>query len=399
MSRGTRRTLVLIVVVAVVAAGAWWWLAGRPVAVELVAPTRGPVKQTLAIIGRVAPPAEVQFSARAPTSVTQTPVDEGDHVEAGQLLVHMDDAEALALVTQAEAAVAQAEAQTKQVRSVASKTASANLKEARAQLAEAQRISKQDNSLFTSGNLTADQLDRSKTAVTVARSRARAAELAAAATSKKGSQWQAAVAAQAFAEAGLIAARTRAEQLSVRAPAPGIVRKRHVEVGASVQPGTPLLTLVLDGPQELLIEPDEKNLALLVEGAPALASAEAFAERTFDATLSRIAPSVDPARGTIEVRLAVPEPPDYLRTDMTVSVDIVVDEADDALLIPATAVVDLATPSPWVMVIANRRTEKRSITLGLRGAEQVEIVDGLDEGTKIISRPDEVELGALVEER
>ena len=399
MPRGKRRAIAAVVVLLAVVGGAWWLMAGRPARVELISPTRGPVTQTLAIIGRVAPAAEVQFLARASTSVTQTPVDEGDHVEAGQLLVHMDDAEALALVTQAEAAVAQAEAQTKQVRSVASKTASANLKEARAQLAEAERIAKQDDSLFTSGNLTADQLDRSKTAVTVARSRARAAELVAAATSKKGSQWQAAVAAQAFAEAGLVAARNRAEQLSVRAPAPGIVRKRHVEVGASVQPGTPLLTLVLDGPQEILIEPDEKNLALLAEGARAMASAEAFSEQSFEATLASIAPSVDPTRGTIEVRLAVPDPPEYLRTDMTVSVDIVVDEADDALLIPANAVVDLATASPWVMVVADRRTQKRPVSLGLRGAEQVEIVDGLDEATRVIARPDEVELGVLVEER
>lgn len=399
MPKGTRRTIVVVVVLLALAGGAWWSMAGRRARVEMVSPTRGPVTQTLAIIGRVAPAAEVELSARASTSVTQTPVDEGDHVEAGQLLVHMDDAEALALVTQAEAAVAQAEAQTKQVRSVASKTASANLEEARAQLSEAERVAEQDDALFTSGNLTAAQLDQSKTALTVARSRARAAELAAAATSKNGSQWQAAVAAQAFAEAGLVAARNRAEQLSVRAPAPGVVRKRHVEVGASVQPGTPLLSLVLDGPQELLIEPDEKNLALLAEGARAIASAEAFADQSFDAVLASIAPSVDAARGTIEVRLAVPAPPDYLRTDMTVSVDIVVDEAENALLIPATAVVDLATASPWVMVIADRRTEKRAVTLGLRGAEQVEIVDGLDEGTRVVARPDDVELGAPVEER
>lgn len=388
----------MLVIVLLGAAGTLWWImAGRPAKVAAVSPTRGPVTQTLAIIGRVAPPAEVQFLARESTSVTRTPVEEGDHVEAGQLLVHMDDSEALALVTQAEASVAQAEAQTRQVRSVASKTAAANLEEARAQLEEAQRIATQDERLFGGGNLTASELDRSKTAVTVARSRARAAELAAAATSKRGSQWQAAVAAQAFAEAGLVAAKNRAERLSILAPAPGIVRKREVEVGDSVQPGTPLLTLVLDGPQELLIEPDEKNLAMLAEGSPARASAEAFPDQSFDAKLDYIAPSVDPARGTIEVRLAVPEPPAYLRTDMTVSVDIIVDEADDALLVPVVTVVDLATPDPWVMVIEDGRAAKRAVSLGLRGADEVEIVDGLNEADVVVARPDEVEVGAKVE--
>jgi HlyD family secretion protein len=251
--------------------------------------------------------------------------------------------------------------------------------------------------LFDGGNLTAAELDRSKTAVTVARSRARAAELAAAATSKRGSQWQAAVAALAFAEAGLVAAKNRVERLSVRAPAPGVVRKRHVEVGDTVQPGTKLLTLVLDGPLELVIEPDEKNLALLEEGARARASAEAFPDRSFEATLASIAPSVDPARGTIEVRLSVSEPPDYLRTDMTVSVDIVVGQKEDALLVPAQAVADLATENPWVLVLEQGRGVRRDVVLGLRGAEQTEIVEGIDPSDRIIATPNAAEIGAKVE--
>lgn len=378
-------------------AGAWWLLVGRTPRVEMISPRRGPVVQTLAIIGRVAPLAEVQFLAREPTSVTQTPVDEGDHVEAGQLLVHMDDAEALAIVAQAVAAVAQAEAQTRQVRTVASKTAAANLEEARAQLDEAQRIAERDDALFVKGALTAAEVDRSKTAFTVARSRARAAELAAASTSKRGAQWQAAVAAQTFAEAGLVAAKNRAERLSVRAPAPGVVRKRHVEVGDVVQPGSALLTLVLDGPQELLIEPDEKNLALLSEGLRARASAEAFPDQSFEAELASIAPSVDPARGTIEVRLSVPNAPAYLRTDMTVSVDIIVDELADALVLPATAIVDLALEAPWVMVVEGERTARRPVTLGLRGTDDVQVLDGVTETDRVVALPDGVEVGMQVQ--
>jgi HlyD family secretion protein len=280
---------------------------------------------------------------------------------------------------------------------VASKTAAANLQEARAQFEEAERVAERDAKLFASGTLTASEVDRSKTELTVARSRARAAELAAAATSTRGSQWQAAVAAQAFAEAGLVAAKNRAERLSVRAPAPGIVRERNVEVGDIVQPGSPLLTLVLDGPQELVIEPDEKNLATLSEEQRARASAEAFPGRQFEAKVSYIAPSVDPARGTIEVRLSVPDPPDYLRTDMTVSVDIIVDEADDALLVPRTAVVDLATPTPWVMVVEAGRTAKKPVQVGLQGSDEIEIVEGLDEGAVVVMRPDGVELDTKVQ--
>lgn len=367
--------------------------------VEVGAPTRAPVVGSLAIIGRVAPPAEVRFAAREPTTVTQTPVDEGEHVLAGALLVHMDDVEALAMVQQAEASLAQARAQSREVATVTSKTANASLREARAQLAEAKRVAETDEALFAKGNLSASQLDRSRTDLTVARSRARAAELAAAATSKNGAQWQAAVANETFAEAGLLAAKSRADRLSVRAPAPGVVTVRAVEVGDTVQPGTHLLTLVTDGPTELLIEPDEKNLASLAVGQRARASAEAFPERSFDATVAYIAPAVDPARGTIEVRLEVPNPPDYLRTDMTVSVDVIVDEKAQALTLPVDAVLDLAT-DPHVFVVVDGRARRRDVTLGVRGGDRVEVLDGLEADADVVLRPgDALEDGARVRAR
>lgn len=370
----------------VVAGGSWWALARVP-EVEVVQAERGRVVETLAIIGRVAPPSEVHFAAREPTSITQTPVDEGDIVEAGQLLVHMDDAEAAAMVAKAEAALEQAQARTREVRTVTSKTAAATLAEARAEFERAQRTAKRDEELFSKGALNASDVDLSRTALSVARSRKRAAELAAAATSPNGAQWQAAVAAETFAEAGLLVAKAQLERLSVRAPAAGVVTERMVEVGDVVSAGAPLMTLVLDGPKELVIEPDEKNLASLSIGQRALASAEAFPEQRFEAQVEYIAPAVDPARGTIEVRLAVPNAPAMLRTDMTVSVDIVMGQSDDALTLPASAVMDLASSEPWVFVVTAETLERRSIIVGRRGGERVEVTNGVGEDDRVVPQP------------
>ncbi|TPV94821.1 MAG: efflux RND transporter periplasmic adaptor subunit [Myxococcales bacterium FL481] len=392
MTRSTRRGLLLGALLLVGFGLVSWWF-GRPVSVTVVVPSKGPIAQTLAIVGRVAPPAQVEFLAFERSSVTGLPVDEGQHVDAGELLVHMDDAEAQAALAQARAAVDQAVAQTRQVRTVTSKTAAAQLQEARAQLEEAQRGATRDRELFAAGARTAADLDRSRTALTVARSRARAAELAAAATSRRGAQWQVAVAAQTFAEAGLLAAENRVERLSARAPAPGIIRERHVEVGDVVQPGSPLITLVLDGPQQLLLNADEKNLSLLREGLAAKASAEAFPEQVFNATLSYIAPSVDPARGTVELRLDVKDPPIRLRTDMTVSVDIVVAEQADALLIPVSCVVGFGAANPWVMTLRDGRLARADLELGLRGTKYVQVLSGVSANDRIVAVPTGLEPG------
>ena len=367
--------------------GSWAYARTRIARVATVELRTGRIVESLAISGRVAAPATVTFLASESTSIADAPVDEGAHVSSGQLLLHLDDAEALAVVAQAEAALAQARAGTREVQNVASKTAAADLNQARAQYEEARRIAEQDESLFARGLTTAAELDRSRTALTVARARRRSAQLAAAATSKNGSQWQAAVAAETFAEAGLVAAKRRAERLSVRAPAAGIVIERNVEVGDDVGQGTKLMTLVLDGVREVVLDADEKNLAKLAVGQPALVSAEAFPDQSFNATVRYIAPAVDAARGTIEVRLAILDPPDYLRTDMTVSVDIAVGWADAAATLPRSAVVDLGTPDPSVLVLKDGSIVRQTVSVGLRGEDRVQILGGLEVGQAVVDAP------------
>lgn len=360
-------------------AGAGIYVARRwrgPV-VTTIQPRRGALAQTLVAIGRVDAPAEISFAARESTKITRVGVEEGEHVVAGELIVQMDQAEAEAMVVQAQASLQQARARTKQVSTISAPSAAAGLREAKANLAEAQRAFDRSELLFGSGNLNAADLDLARTELAVARARARTAELQQAAVSKSGADWQAAIAAEMFAEAGLAAAEARLDRLRIVAPSAGTLVERTAEVGDIVQLGTRLGRMTLDGPTRLVIEPDEKNLRLLAVGQRALASAEAFPDLQFDATVDYIAPSVDAMRGTIEVRLSVADPPSYLRTDMTVSVEIEVGRVDEAIVVPLEVVRDLASRAPWTLAIEHGVAVRRELTLGLRGDADVEVVEGL----------------------
>ena len=86
MNRSVRVLAGVLVTLVVAGALAFWMLRSRTPRVETVKPTRGEVVQTLAIIGRVAPHAQVRFLAPESTSVMSTPLEVGDHAEAGTLL-------------------------------------------------------------------------------------------------------------------------------------------------------------------------------------------------------------------------------------------------------------------------------------------------------------------------
>ncbi len=182
------------------------------------------------------------------------------------------------------------------------------------------------------------------------------------------------------AEADLKASQERLDQATITAPVRAVVLRRDVEPGDSVQPGRVLLLLARVGETRLTVEPDERSLAFIQRGQPAQASADAFPKDRFAATVETVAPSVDPDRGTVEVKLLVPKPPDYLRPGMTVSVEIEVGRRERALVLPSEAVRDAASEQPWVLVPEEGRAVRRDVTLGLRGEDRVEVTRGLAEG-------------------
>jgi HlyD family secretion protein len=200
----------------------------------------------------------------------------------------------------------------------------------------------------------------------------------------EGAETAAARAALDQAEANRQAAAVRLEQTVIRAPADGVLISRSVEPGDVAQAGKTLMVLAPAGETQLVLQIDEKNLAHLAPGQKALASADAFPGQRFGAELFYINPGVDAQRGSVEVKLRVPQPPAYLKQDMTVSVDIEVARRDDALLAPADAVRDAAGKSPWVLALRGGRAERVPVRLGLRGDAVAEIAEGLGPEERLI---------------
>jgi HlyD family secretion protein len=379
-----RRILVWITAGALAVAGgaalAWPRLAGPRVAV--VVAEQGPFAQTIVTSGRVRPLARASLATLVAGRVATLGADEGQKIRAGEELMQLDDSEAQATLDQAKAAVDAASVQVRQVRTVSLKDAREQVARAQTRLDEAQRTHERIGRLFAGGAATRETLEDAGTALSLAESELRAAQNQEADIS--GTRRASSNAAKHQAEAALAASRARFAYHRLTAPFDGVVIARMVEQGDVVQAGTPAFVVVREGATELVIEPDERNLALLAVGQSATASSEAFPDDRFAATVTYIAPAVDPRRGTIEVRLAVPAPPAYLRPDMTVSVEIVVAERASTTILPADAVRGLAEGKPWILVVQGAHAERRDVAVGMSGDTRVEVVRGVEAGERVI---------------
>lgn len=363
--------------------------------IALVLRARGPTVRTTHAVrrdleqhviasGRVRVPTRIQIAAQTPGLVIAVGPAEGQRVKTGDLLVQIDDREQRASVAQAEAAVKQAGARVDQLRRVGAIVATQALREAEANFDRAQTDLVRAQRLVATAAVPAIEVETARRAVDIARAQRAAAEAQQLASEPMGADSRVALTALLQAQAQLSGANARLSQTRIVALQNGTVLGRYVEAGDVVQPSQTLLVVAADAEVELVFQSDERNLALLHVGQSARASADAYPQQVFDAKVSYLAPSIDPARGTVEIRLTVPTPPPQLKPDMTVSIDLLVASKPGALTVPSEVVHGAATANPSVFTIENGRTVRHNVTLGIRGNGATEIVAGLAEGAEVV---------------
>jgi HlyD family secretion protein len=397
MKKKSRPTLLVLLVLGLGLAGVLGVRALHGKGVPVVHPKRGELVEKVVTTGRVLPQARIQLGSTLMAQVAEVRVDEGTQVHQGDLLIRLQDREQLAAVAQARATVARANLMVNRISSVSRSLSEQKLDEAKSALALAEQDHQRTLSLSQAGALPAAQLEKVEQTLKAAKARFATAEVEVRSARPGGSDHQVASASVGEASAQLALAEARLGQTRLLAPADGWVLTRSVEPGDVVRPGQVLMVLARSGPTRLTVQVDEKDLAVLRVGQRGRAVADALPDRPFEGLLSFIAPEVDADRGTIEVRLDVPQPPAGLRPDMTVSVNIEIGRRERALLLPESALRDPKKAEPWVLVAAEGRAERRSVRIGARGDGLVEITSGLDERAAVILRSALVEEGARVQ--
>ena len=380
----------------VVVLAALWASRGRGAAVQVVSVVRTGIVQSIAATGRLNAPARMDVGADVTATVLEVRVREGDAVRAGQVLVRLQDSEALAAVQQARATLAEAQGRALQQTTVTAPVAQQAVVQAQAAFQNAEREFKRAADLVAQGFYSQQKQDDARRVLDTARSALESARVQASANQAQGVEPALAASRVSQAQAALDAAQARLARLQITSPVEARVLSRLVEPGSMAQPGKVLLTLAAQGTPRIDASVDEKHLAMLALGMPAKAVADAFIGQPFDAKLTYIAPVVDAQRGTVDVRLDVLAQPAFLKPDMTVSVELVGGARKDALVLPSVAVRDADRDAPWVLALQDGKAVRVPVKLGLRGVGSVEVLQGLPEGDTVIPQTEKVVAGDKV---
>jgi len=328
-----------------------------------------PLVQNVVATGRVATVSRAQVGSEISAVVLQRLVQEGDQVKPGDLLVVLKSDELLAQVRQAELALTE-------LASSRRPQAAAELASAKAQLEQASREAARRRNA-EAGILSREEVEQAVEAERVARNNYETARV-------KATALAAGQVEEASLREQLAVAQAQLAKTKIRAAVAGTVLTRDVEPGDLVQPGQTLFTIALTGNTEIRVPLDERNLPQLALQQNATVISDAYPDQSFPARINFIAPSIDPQRGTVEVRLTVNPVPDFLRQDMTVSVNVETAKRARALAIPNDALSSIKGDKAVVLMVRDGKIQRQQITLGLRGLAMSEVKSGLSEGDQVL---------------
>jgi len=352
-----KRIIILVVIIAAISLLRFTLFRPKPVEISAYKTERGKVEETVtnSKAGTVKVRQRSKLSPEIGGRVKYLGAREGERVQAGQLLLQLDDSELKAALELAERG---------------QQSARASMKEACVAADWAARDLERNRELHQQGVVSDAILDQMKHNLEAASARC---------DSGKSEVKR--------AEASVEVSRANLRKCELRAPFDGVIAQLSTEVGEWITPSPPGVPIppvidLLDNTGVYIEAPiDETDAGRLTNGLPVRISLDPYPNRTFAGRLTRIAPFVQDIEGqnrTVDVEAEFIDK-DFANTLLpgtSADIEIILSSRENVLRIPTYALME----GNRILIVEKDRLVSRTLKTGLRNWEYAEVIEGLNEG-------------------
>ena len=324
-----------------------------PMTVEVGTAKRGDVAAHLTVVGNLIGLQTIDVAPRTGGRLLSVNVQLGDSVRPGQVIAKVEDREIAEQVNQAEASM---------------EVSRATIRQREADLKVAELNFDRSKNLYSRQLLAKQALDDAESRY-----------LAAVA------QVDLAKAQQSQNEARLQELKFNLQNTVIRSPVQGFVGKRNVDPGAMVNTNTAIVSVVEISRLKLIVNVVEKDLRMVNAGDVGVVEVDAYPGETFKGRIARVAPVLDPATRTAPIEIEIPNTDNRLKPGMYARITLTVEERKNAVVAPKAAVIDFENKRGVWMPNEERRATFVPVTLGIEGADDIEILAGLKEGDRFVT--------------
>jgi RND family efflux transporter MFP subunit len=345
------------------------------------------MESTVAVIGSLAAHNEATLSVKVAGRLHTLTVDLGSSVRQGELIAQVEPKDYELQLTQSEALLSQARARlglplTGDDDKVDA-TQTSTVKEAKARLEEARKNRDRTVELNEQGILSQSERESADAGYEVAANRFRDA--------LEEVNNRLAQLAQRRAEVEI--ARQQLADTVIHAPFDGVIQERRASPGEYLIAGRPVVTIVQTDPLRLRVEAPERDSGALRPGQKVRVWVEGN-PIAHTGTISRVSPAIDRQTRMLVVEADIPND-GSLRAGSFVRAEIVTRDDQRSLSVPTLALVTFAGIEK-VFVVENDKAVEKPVTIGRRGTNWLEVVNGVKAGDVVVVNPGNLQTGEAV---
>jgi len=318
-------------------------------------------------------------------------VQRGSAVKEGQLLAVLENKDLSAAAQDSRGTLDQAQA-------AYETTTAANLPEeiqkaqgdtqtAQQALDAEEKVFESRQQLFEQGALPRKELDQSRVDITQARNQYAIAKkhLDALLAIGKQQEIKAAAGQLESAKGKYLGAEAQLSYSEIRSPISGVITDRPLYPGEMAAAGTPLLTVMDISSVIAKAHIPQADAAALRVGDSGTMVVPGV-EKPIQGKVTIVSPALDPNSTTVEVWFEAKNPKHELKPGTTVQLSLTARTVKDALVVPTSAVLTGTDGTTTVMIAgSDGLAHQQAVKLGIRNGGDVQVLDGVKEGDKVIS--------------
>jgi HlyD family secretion protein len=318
-------------------------------------------------------------------------VKRGSPVKEGELLAVLENRDLSAAAQDTKGALDQAQA-TYETTTAANlpeeiQKAEADEQQARQALDAQEKIFESRQQLFEQGALPRKELDQSRVDITQARNQHAIAKhhLEALLAIGKQAELKAAAGSLESAKGKYQGAQAQLSYSEIRSPINGVITDRPLYPGEMAAAGTPLLTVMDISSVIAKAHIPQGDAAALKVGDTGTITVPGI-DKPIEGRVTVVSPALDPSSTTVEVWFEAKNPKHELKPGTSVQVSITAQTVKDALVVPVNSVLTAPDGSTTIMLAgSDGLAHQQAVKLGIRNGEDVQVVDGVKEGDRVVS--------------
>jgi HlyD family secretion protein len=364
------------------------------VGVQVVPVKKATIEQTVASEAILFPLAQSAIVPKISAPVKAFYVNRGSKVHAGQLLAKLESRDLAAAAEDNQGAYDQAQAAyaiaTASTLPEEIQKAQGDTKAAKLALEAEQKLYDSRQDLYKQGALPRKDLDQATVSLAQARTQYEVAQhhLDALMAGGKQEEIKSAKGQLQSAKGKYLGAQAQLNYSEIRSPISGVVTDRPLYPGEMAAAGTPLLTVMDTTSVVARAHIPQEQAALLKVGdkATVAVSGGSGEDDAIEGKVTVVSPALDPNSTTVEVWVQAKNPKGRLRPGTSVRISMMARAVPNAVVIPAAAVLTSPDGTSYVMVAgSDNRAHQKTVKAGIRQGEQVQILDGLAEGDRVVA--------------